>query len=177
MFQQRYAHNPLSLYQTVQQCLSSEMHLVQRSEGVGADNNVNTHWSCIKYMILFNVNISAWSWCFECDGQWHDLPDPAAAQRTQKVNSRMWNRNRENTTNARTPLNKFLQASSDIRYVGDKYTLYLCSNVVVVYTFFRSMSFIKVISIMKKSRMRERKKILRCNCLLISYQSPIILSY
>ena len=33
-FQQRYAHNPLSLYQTVQQCLSSEMHLVQRSEGV-----------------------------------------------------------------------------------------------------------------------------------------------
>ena len=27
--QQRYAHNPLSLYQTVQQCLSSEMHLVQ----------------------------------------------------------------------------------------------------------------------------------------------------
>ena len=106
------------LYQTVQQCLSSEMHLVQRSEGVGADNNVNTHWSCIKYMILFNVNISAWSWCFECDGQWHDLPDSAAAQRTQKVNSRMWNRNRENTTNARTPLNKFLQASSDIRYVG-----------------------------------------------------------
>lgn len=34
-FQQRYAHNPLSLYQTVQQCLSSEMHLVQRAEGVG----------------------------------------------------------------------------------------------------------------------------------------------
>ena len=28
-FQLRYAHNPLSLYQTVQQCLNSEMHLVQ----------------------------------------------------------------------------------------------------------------------------------------------------
>jgi len=36
-FKQRYAHNPLSLYQTVQQCLNSEMHLVQRSEGVGVD--------------------------------------------------------------------------------------------------------------------------------------------
>ena len=34
IFQQRYAHNPLSLYQTVQQCLNSEMHLVQRAEGV-----------------------------------------------------------------------------------------------------------------------------------------------
>lgn len=42
LFQQRYAHNPLSLYQTVQQCLSSEMHLVQRSEGVGEYKN----WSC-----------------------------------------------------------------------------------------------------------------------------------
>ena len=39
LFQQRYAHNPLSLYQTVQQCLSSEMHLVQRSEGVGEYND------------------------------------------------------------------------------------------------------------------------------------------
>jgi len=36
-FKQRYAHNPLSLYQTVQQCLSSEMHLVQRAEGLGVD--------------------------------------------------------------------------------------------------------------------------------------------
>jgi len=36
-FKLRYAHNPLSLYQTVQQCLNSEMHLVQRSEGLAVD--------------------------------------------------------------------------------------------------------------------------------------------
>ena len=65
----------------------------------------------------FNIIISAGSWCIECHGQWHNLPDPAAAQCPQKVYSRMWDRDRENTTNARTPLNKFLQASSDIRYV------------------------------------------------------------
>ena len=68
----------------------------------------------------FNIIISAWSWCIECHGQWHNLPDPAAAQCPQKVYSRMWDRDRENTTNARTPLNKFLQASSDIRYVKCK---------------------------------------------------------
>ena len=110
VFQQRYAHNPLSLYQTVQQCLSSEMHLVQRSEGVSVNCKHIKHGS-----FGVNINISAWSGCFKCHGQWHDLPDPAAAQCPQKVYSRMWNRDRENTTNARTPLNKFLQASSDIR--------------------------------------------------------------
>jgi len=36
-FKQRYAHNPLSLYQIVQQCLTSEMHLVQRAEGIGVE--------------------------------------------------------------------------------------------------------------------------------------------
>ena len=39
LFQLRYAHNPLSLYQTVQQCLNSEMHLVQRSEGIGVSSD------------------------------------------------------------------------------------------------------------------------------------------
>ncbi|XP_023331191.1 signal transducer and activator of transcription 5B [Eurytemora carolleeae] len=37
VFNARYAHNPLSLYQIVQQCLTSEMHLVQRAEGIGVD--------------------------------------------------------------------------------------------------------------------------------------------
>ena len=39
LLQLRYAHNPLSLYQTVQQCLNSEMHLVQRSEGIGVSSD------------------------------------------------------------------------------------------------------------------------------------------
>ena len=80
-------------------------------------------WVNIKIgHVVFELNIiiSAWSWCIECHGQWHNLPDPAAAQCPQKVYSRMWDRDRENTTNARTPLNKFLQASSDIRYVKCK---------------------------------------------------------
>ena len=37
LFQQRYAHNPLTLYQIVQQCLASEMNLVQRAEGLSLD--------------------------------------------------------------------------------------------------------------------------------------------
>ena len=41
LFQQRYAHNPLSLYQIVQQCLTSEMHLVQRAEGVSISSKVD----------------------------------------------------------------------------------------------------------------------------------------
>ena len=61
VFQQRYAHNPLSLYQTVQQCLSSEMHLVQRSEGVGADNNVNIHCHVLgpNLMSIFQLGVDA----------------------------------------------------------------------------------------------------------------------
>ena len=60
--------------------------------------------------------IAAGSGRLERHGQRHDIPDPAAAQCAQKVNPGMWDRNRENQTNARTPLDKLLQASSDIRY-------------------------------------------------------------
>ena len=60
--------------------------------------------------------IAAGSGRLERHGQRHDIPDPAAAQCAQKVNPGMRDRNRENQTNARTPLDKLLQASSDIRY-------------------------------------------------------------
>ena len=129
-FQQRYAHNPLSLYQTVQQCLSSEMHLVQRAEGVSTVQYSTVQYSehCEDWThFVFAASIfgeseiiphliAAGSGRLERHGQRHDIPDPAAAQCAQKVNPGMWDRNRENQTNARTPLDKLLQASSDIRY-------------------------------------------------------------
>ena len=123
-FQQRYAHNPLSLYQTVQQCLSSEMHLVQRAEGVSSEYTEfcldRTHFvfaaSIFGESEIIPHLIAAGSGRLERHGQRHDIPDPAAAQCAQKVNPGMRDRNRENQTNARTPLDKLLQASSDIRY-------------------------------------------------------------
>ena len=47
---------------------------------------------------------SAWSRCDQCDGKRYDLSNTTTAERFEEVNSRMWNRNREDKTNARTSL-------------------------------------------------------------------------
>ena len=99
----------------------SQLGDAPRPEGRGGE--CNGHWNHFVFAAsIFGESeiiphlIAAGSGRLERHGQRHDIPDPAAAQCAQKVNPRMWDRNRENQTNARTPLDKLLQASSDIRY-------------------------------------------------------------
>ena len=138
------------------------MHLVQRSEGVGLQPEIKAILNQFKY--------SAWSWRFERHGQWHDLPDPAAAQCPQKVDPRMRDRNRKNTTNARTPLNKFLQASSNIRYIAS-------CIIFVKFKLIRSKIILSIFVQNQHGRINYARKIICSNFfwLVVSYLSPIIL--